>query len=429
MKGLAIYIIGPVVALLCAMSAVIWMTYYQRPQVQPMHVIPSEIAHRNDIKSAHNIMMKPQHEHRRIYNQRIECNRGDTMYSLLRRSGMTKSQSYSLIKEIGNVYNVAHVRSGQYILRDNIGDLYFYISASNRIHVHKISDAKFSAKKEFVKLHKQIFRASGNVKSNLFSSVLHVGMSEKLVMKLVNLYSNSIDVKHDMRANVHFDVLFERFFDNAGDFVHDGGILYAELRFGKKKYAVYRYVTGGGKKGYFDDHGMSVSNEFLRFPVEGGRISSRFGMREHPILGYARMHRGVDFAAPEGTRVYATASGIVKFIGWRNGYGNLIAIHHNSHYTMLYGHMRGFHNNMMHGGYVHRGDVIGYVGSTGMTTGPNLHYEILKNRSNVDPLSVTVTSMRKLNGIDMELFNSQQRAIRHILVAAPIVNVSNTRVT
>ena len=212
-----------------------------------------------------------------------------------------------------------------------------------------------------------------------------------------------------MKKGDSFKILFDRKVAPDGKVVKNGDILYAELNLGKDKISLYRYEDLNGGVDYYNDKGIVLKRALDKKPMEfrSARISSRFGWRRHPILKRRILHSGVDYAAPKGTRIYASADGVVKRAQWAGGYGNYVVIRHNSEFSTGYAHMTGFAKGIRPGVRVKQGQVIGYVGSTGRSTGPHLHFEVIKNGKKVDPLKVKAATGTNLAGKDLKRFKSE----------------------
>jgi murein DD-endopeptidase MepM/ murein hydrolase activator NlpD len=236
------------------------------------------------------------------------------------------------------------------------------------------------------------------IKSSLYQNGIEAGLSPNLLENLIRLYSFDIDFQRDIREGDEFEVFYEEIYDeNSGKKLLDGNILYAKIHLTKSSKSFKYYLYNNE---YYDENGTSSAKSFLKTPVPGARLSSKFGKRRHPILGFTKLHAGIDFAAPRGTPIFAAASGTIEFIGWnggpKTGYGKFIKIKHNASYSTGYAHMNGFRSGLYKGYKVRQGEVIGYVGSTGYSTGPHLHYEVFKSGSKVNPAKVTVFSPRVL---------------------------------
>jgi murein DD-endopeptidase MepM/ murein hydrolase activator NlpD len=235
----------------------------------------------------------------------------------------------------------------------------------------------------------------------------------------IRLFSFDIDFQRDIHPGDGFDILFERYVESEGESAYSGNVQFASLTVGGRTHRLYRFETEDGDVDYFDAKGESARKALLRTPIDGARLSSRFGMRKHPILGYSRMHPGVDFAAPTGTPIMAAGSGVIEFIGRNGGYGKYIRIRHNAEYSTAYAHLNGYATGMTRGKRVKQGDVIGYVGTTGLSTGPHLHYEVLLKGSQVNPMNLKLPSGIRLAGADLKRFQEMQSALAQKLDRMP----------
>lgn len=244
---------------------------------------------------------------------------------------------------------------------------------------------------------------SGEITSSLYGAAEKAGMGARDIQRLSNLFRYIIDFQRDLRKGDRFEVLFEK--DETGALAD---ILYAKLTNRGSEIALYRGQNEFNELGYYDATGRSNKRALMRTPIIGGRLSSSYGMRRHPILGYDKMHRGVDFAAPKGTPILAAGDGVVDYAGWRGAYGKYIRIRHNGEYKTAYAHLSRFASNVKSGRRVKQGEVIGYVGSTGRSTGPHLHFEIIENGSRINPMQVAdFGSINGLTGPELSKFKAQ----------------------
>jgi len=228
---------------------------------------------------------------------------------------------------------------------------------------------------------------------------------------MINLFSYDVDFQRDIRRQDNFEIMFEQSLTKNGTVVRNGPIQYASLNLRGKIIKVYAFIDSKRKIFYYDENGQSINKALLKTPVQGARLSSYFGRRRHPILGYTTVHRGVDFAAPPGTPVFAAGDGfIVRREDW-GGYGNYIQIRHKNGFSTAYAHLKKFNKNKKLGSKVKQGNVIGYVGSTGQSTGPHLHYEILKNGKHINPMQIRMPASKKLSGKDLNAFKISKNAI------------------
>jgi murein DD-endopeptidase MepM/ murein hydrolase activator NlpD len=238
---------------------------------------------------------------------------------------------------------------------------------------------------------------------------------------MIRMFSYSIDFQREIHPGDTFEVFFDRKYDDQGVAVKEGQIAYASLTVEGKSHRLWRFKTADGNWDYYDENGNSMKKFLMKTPVDGARISSGFGMRKHPILGFTKFHEGVDFAAPKGTPIYAAGDGVVKIAGWVNGYGNFVELGHANRYETAYGHMSAFAKGIRPGVRVHQGQVIGYVGSTGRSTGPHLHYEIHIAGKKVNPLGVKVATGIKLSGKQLAAFKANREKVATQMAEAPLL--------
>jgi len=231
------------------------------------------------------------------------------------------------------------------------------------------------------------------------------------VSAIVKLFSWDVDFQRDVQPGDHFAAIYDHMTDDAGNAAGLGVIAYAALELNGRVIKAYRFKRSDGSVDYYNEDGRPLRKWLLRTPVDGARLSSRFGARRHPILGYTRMHKGVDFAAASGTPIYAAGDGRVEVVGRNKGYGNYVRIRHNAEYSTAYGHMSRFAKGLRRGQMVKQGTIIGYVGATGLATGPHLHYEILQAGAQINPLSVKTIEQVQLAGADLRRFQDLKRGI------------------
>jgi murein DD-endopeptidase MepM/ murein hydrolase activator NlpD len=268
------------------------------------------------------------------------------------------------------------------------------------------SDKGFSFKRELVKPDVRTSYAHGVINSSLFLSAKRAGLSHSLTMDLANVFGYDIDFAQDIRQGDEFELIYEEHVVNNKQ-VGNGNILSARFTNRGKTYTAVRYTSKQGVTSYYNADGMSMRKAFIRTPVDFARISSKFSMgRRHPILNKIRSHKGVDYAAPRGTPIKAAGDGRVLLAGRKGGYGNAVVIQHGNSYRTLYGHMQGFAKGVRTGSTVKQGQIIGYIGTTGLSTGPHLHYEFQVNGRHVDPLS------QKLPMADPIARNEKQRFLQ-----------------
>ena len=247
-------------------------------------------------------------------------------------------------------------------------------------------------------------RAMAIISSTLYSAAIKTGMPVDVLIEMIRAYSYDVDFQRDIQQGDKFEAIYEKKVDENGNYVRGGAILYASLTVSSRTLTIYRYKTTDGEVDLFNEKGHSVHKTLMITPIDGARLSSGYGMRRHPIKGYSRMHKGLDFAAPTGTPIMAAGDGVVEYAGRKSGYGNYIRLRHANEYQTVFGHMSKFASGIRKGVRVKQGQVIGYVGSTGLSTGPHLHYEVLHRGKNVNPAMIKTTPGRTLEGEEMERF-------------------------
>ena len=242
---------------------------------------------------------------------------------------------------------------------------------------------------------------------SLYKSALNQKIPANIIIEFARIYGFQVDFQRDIRKRDAFQMMYEIFLDNNNKIIETGNILFANLKLSGENNSLY-YFNKDGSKGHYDKNGKSVKKALMKTPINGARLSSPFGMRKHPIDGFNKMHRGTDFAAPMGTPIMASGDGVVKKAGWCGGGGNCVVIKHNSTYKTVYAHMSKFANGIRSGVRVKQGQTIGYVGSTGKSTGPHLHYEVIVNGKRINSQTLKLPSGKILKGSERKIFETQK---------------------
>jgi murein DD-endopeptidase MepM/ murein hydrolase activator NlpD len=316
--------------------------------------------------------------------------RGDTVGSLLSRLQVTDPDAIAYLRGAHHVRSLYQLVPGRTVRAVTSEDgalvtLRYLNSDGTELVVQKRGE-DFFAREEALPTERKLLMSSGEIQSSLFAATDQAGMSDSVAVQLADIFSSEVDFHRDLRPGDHFGVVFEAFYSR-GEFVHSGRIVAAEFTNAGRTYRAVYYQDPQARGGYYTPQGKNMRKSFLRSPLEFSRVSSGFSLsRFHPILNTWRAHRGVDYAAPSGTRVKATADGYVQFMGRQGGYGNLIVLYHKNEYSTAYGHLSAYAKGLRVGQRVNQGDVIGYVGTTGLATGPHLHYEFRVNGMHQDPL-------------------------------------------
>ena len=291
------------------------------------------------------------------------------------------------------------------------------------------ADDDFKIKIEEKPVTKSVKAKQVTIQGSIHRSAAKAGIPKKVIANAMKIYSSSVDFQRDVKANHTIEVMYESYETETGYVAKTGDILYANLKMGKREIPLYRYKMRDGRTDYFQPSGRSVKHTLMKTPIKGARMSSGFGKRRHPVLGYTKMHAGVDFAAPKGTPIFAAGDGIVERAGWFSSYGKYIRIRHGSNLKTAYAHMSKINSKVKSGKRVKQGQVIGYVGTTGRSTGPHLHYEVIKNGRKVNPRSVNLPVGEDLQGKEKENFkyvmNKLRRQYASIVEGTKVA--SNTR--
>ncbi len=354
----------------------------------------------------------------------VEVRPGDTLYGVLVSAGVTQDEAEDAVGALSDVFSPRDLRAGQEIKlniataageHDEQSDpqlvsLAFEPDVATDVTLKRNDSGAFiaaSVDKELVEANR---RVAGVIDSSLFGAAQEAGLPMPVTADLMKIFSFDVDFQRDIQDGDAFEVLYERKETADGDFVKSGQILFAAMTLSGKTIPVY-YFERDGDGEYFTPGGEAIRKSLLRTPVDSVRITSGFGMRLHPVMGYSKMHKGIDFGAPSGTPIFAAGAGTVVEVGKKGAYGNYVRIRHNGQYQTAYAHMSKFAKGISKGDKVKQGDVIGYVGATGRVTGPHLHYEILVDGAQVNPAKVKMASGDKLTGKQLKAFQAQMAKI------------------
>ncbi|HCH56073.1 MAG TPA: peptidase M23 [Rhodospirillaceae bacterium] len=346
----------------------------------------------------------------------LKVRNGDTLMSIMLSAGIAHEDAHDAVSALRAVYDPRDLRVGQrvhltFAPDDNLKEMQLDPSVVRKVAVRRDEATSFRAFETKRNLTLKISFARGTINSSLYKSAARQNVPLSVLAELVRIYSWDVDFQREIQKGDAFEVAYERFLDDDGHVVRHGQVIYARMILSGAAKPLYRFELRPGKTDYFDDTGRSAKRPLLRTPIDGARLSSRFGKRRHPILGYTKMHRGVDFAAPTGTPIYAAGDGVITFRGRNSGYGKYIRIRHAGGFNSAYAHMSRFRKGVTQGSRVKQGQVIGYVGSTGRSTGPHLHYEILARGRQVNPLTIKMPSGIKLGRKDFARFEVKRANI------------------
>ncbi len=266
------------------------------------------------------------------------------------------------------------------------------------------SGNKFVVKKIKKNFKKKLVYKETIITSSLYNSAINLGIKPNVILEFARLYGFQVDFQRDIWKNDSFQIIYEEFVNENDKIVDTGEIIFANLNLQDSDLQLYKYEYEKNKVDYFDENGKSIKKTLMKTPINGARLSSSFGKRKHPILGYTKMHLGTDFAAPKGTPIMASGDGKVLKAGWCGGGGNCVKIKHNSTYQTVYAHMSKFGRGIKRGARVKQGQIIGYVGSTGLSTGPHLHYEVIENGKKINSQKLKLPSGKILKGEERKKF-------------------------
>ncbi|MFQ5984161.1 MAG: peptidoglycan DD-metalloendopeptidase family protein [Alphaproteobacteria bacterium] len=357
-----------------------------------------------------------------------ELEPGDTLMQALLRLGAERREADEAIAALKQVFDPRRLKTGQVVTvtftrpgghqdRPSLAALYLAVAPGKAVEVGRGKTGGFRSREVETPLTREPVPAAGVIETSLYDAAVEAGVPVSVMMEMIGAFSFDVDFQREIQEGDSFAVIFERLVDEAERLVQESGPLYAALDLSGHKLEIYRFAPKGGVADYFDANGHSVRKALLRTPVDGARITSRYGKRKHPILGYTKLHRGVDFAAPKGSPVVAAGDGVIERIGWNGAYGRYIRIRHNGTYKTAYAHLSRFAKGMKKGKRVRQGQTIGYVGSTGRSTGPHLHYEVLVNNRQINPLSVKLPTRERLKGADLAAFETARREIDRLVAA------------
>jgi murein DD-endopeptidase MepM/ murein hydrolase activator NlpD len=384
-----------------------------------------------------------------IIQRTVAIARGDTLMAVMTRSGSDRKTAHAAIQALSKVYNPRRLRPGQELTllfdprrdaategspggtdasRPPLVQLAFTPSVEQEILVSLNDQGRFVPETIERPLKRRLHRADANIDDALYLAAKRAGMPAQMIVELIRLYSFDVDFQRDVQPGDRFEVLFEAFYDERGELAKYGDILYAQLHVKKTDLPLYRFVMKDGNIDYFNNKGHSVRKALMKTPVDGARLTSRFGSRRHPILGYRKMHRGIDFGAPRGTPVLAAGSGVVESAGWNGGYGRYLRIRHNGRYKTAYAHLKAFRRGIKRGKRVKQGQIVAYVGSTGRSTGPHLHYEILVDGRRINPLGLKLPTGKKLKGKELARFQGVRgETAKQFAATTPLTRLADRR--
>jgi len=377
----------------------------------------------------------------------LKVQNGDTIMGVLQNAGVSAEDANAIVDAMKPLYSPRNIRSGQTFeatfgpassiepatettdadaiqaaddsdtSERRLLSLSFSPSIEHQITVKLTAPDSYLATDVLRKFQERYEHAGATIDSSLYLAAIQAGLPANMIVELIRMFSYDVDFQRDVHEGDEFDVVFNRFYTPEGRPAKPGEIVSASMTLSGKKHTLYRFGSDGDEE-YFDENGQSAKSMLMKTPVDGARISSSFGRRFHPVLGYNRMHKGIDFAVPSGTPVMAAGNGTVTYSGWAGEYGNLVVLTHSNGYSTAYGHLSrlAVHN----GTRVRQGQIVAYSGSTGLATGPHLHYEIRVNNGQVNPATVKVASGRTLAGDERQAFLAERTRIDNLVATLPL---------
>ena len=348
---------------------------------------------------------------------------GDSLQKILLKEKISKEEVNKIYQKTKGIIDLTKIRQGQTITivfrtkqnKPSISRITFQVDELSTAYIYyrnKTDDYEVRLNQK--NLERVNFLAKGIIVNSLFASAQKIDVDAEVIVEFARIFGFEIDFQRDIRKNDEFQIFYERFEDDEGENFKNGNILFAYLKNSGREIKLYRYKDSKNNIGYFTPDGKSIEKALMKTPINGARLSSGFGFRKHPILGYNKLHQGTDFAARRGTPVMASGSGTIERASWFGAYGKYVRIRHNSTYKTAYAHLSKFGRNIKAGRKVRQGQIIGYVGSTGRSTGPHLHYEVLVNNKRTNSQRLKLPSGKKLSKNEMENFNLEKQRINQL---------------
>ena len=354
---------------------------------------------------------------------------GETFDKILEDYLIEKNEIIKIKKALSKNINLNKLNTNQIVqfsldkTNNKINEFTFQISNTQKVYLTRnIENDIFNQEIIAIKLNKEIIYKEDLIIQSLYKAATDNNIPANTIIEFAGIYGFQVDFQRDIRKNDKYQIMYEIFLNEKNEIVETGQILFANLKLSGQDNNLY-YFDNKGSEGHYDKNGRSVKKALMKTPINGARLSSPFGMRKHPIDGYNKMHRGTDFAAPMGTPIMASGDGIVKKAGWCGGGGNCVKIKHNSTYQTVYAHMSKFARGIKPGVRVKQGQTIGYVGSTGKSTGPHLHYEVIVNGKKVNSQKLKLPSGKILKGDERKLFETKKIKL-DILKSEKIIGIN-----
>ena len=354
----------------------------------------------------------------------LKVRNGDSIQRILYDQKISPSDVNNVINALRREYNIGTLRNDQkvylIIKREKSGNFVSRLTVNidniTSVHVFLNKDNVYETKRVTKILTKKNHLVETTIDRGIYRTAKQSGIENSIVAQFARLYGFEVDFQRDLKKNDKIKIFYERYLDDDGVPQRTGNIIYSEITNVERNIILYRYEYPNGSIAYFTPEGKSIEKSLMRTPINGAKLSSRYGFRIHPILGYNQMHQGTDFAAPIGTPVMASGAGTVEYSGWKGGYGKFISIRHSAVYQTNYAHLQDYAKGMRRGAKVQQGQVIGYLGSTGSSTGPHLHYEVVVNGKKENSQTLKLPSAAPLEGNNKNFFEIQKRNIDNLIL-------------
>jgi murein DD-endopeptidase MepM/ murein hydrolase activator NlpD len=356
----------------------------------------------------------------------LKVRNGDSIQRILYDQKISPSEVNNVLNALRREYNFGALRNDQkvYLIvkREKNGNFVSRLTVNidniTSVHVFLNKDNVYETKRVTKILTKKNHLIETTIDRGIYRTAKQSGIENSIVAQFARLYGFEVDFQRDLKKNDKIKIFYERYLDDDGVSQRTGNIIYSEITNVEKNIILYRYEYPNGTIAYFTPEGKSIEKSLMRTPINGAKLSSRYGFRIHPILGYNQMHQGTDFAAPIGTPVMASGAGTVEYSGWKGGYGKFISIRHSPVYQTNYAHLQDYAKGIRRGAKVQQGQVIGYLGSTGSSTGPHLHYEVVVNGRKENSQTLKLPSAAPLEGNNKNFFEIQKRNIDNLILEA-----------
>ena len=351
--------------------------------------------------------------------QKYYLQEGETFTGALKQADLQDDEINDVVNIISKKIDLRKLKVGTLIetytksINDKkiINEIIIYPDIEKKIYVKKVNN-KFVAGEDKKKLFSKLKLYEVEIHNSIYESLKKIDTPDEIIMEFVQLYSFDIDFQRDIRKGNKIKIFFEIYTDSQNNYIKSGNINFSEIILNDESYELYRFQSEGDEfVEYFNSDGKSATKALMKTPINGARLSSGFGMRKHPILGYNKKHQGVDFAAPTGTPIMAAGTGHIEFVGNNGGAGKYIRIKHLNGYKTSYSHLSKYALGIQKNVKVHQGQVIGYVGNTGLSTGPHLHYEVIFNGKRINPMKMKLPSGKQLKDKNLEIFLAEKNRI------------------